>query len=69
MKMATKGAAKKAKKPERPAGIPGDVYRVQLRGNAYYVINEKTRVAMGGPFKTRDAAQRRADELERTAGR
>jgi hypothetical protein len=40
-------------------------YQVEVRGNQYYVINTKTHVTVGGPFKTRDAAQNRADQLER----
>jgi hypothetical protein len=57
------------KKGKRPAGIPGDRFRVQLKGNQYYVINQATGLTVAGPFKTRAAAQKRSDTLERTAGR
>jgi hypothetical protein len=41
-------------------------YQVEIRGNQYYVIHTtKGRALSGGPFKTREAAQRRADELEK----
>src|SRR5262249_28393704 len=50
----------------RKVGIPGETYRVELKGNAYYVANAATRVSVAGPYKTREAAQRRSDELERT---
>jgi hypothetical protein len=53
----------------RSIGIPGDVYRVQLKGNQYFVLNADSRVTVAGPYKSRDAAQRRADELERIKGR
>lgn len=40
-------------------------YQVEVRGNQYFVINTHTHITAGGPFKTRDAAQKRADQLER----
>jgi len=42
-------------------------YQVEVRGNQYFVVNTKTHVTAGGPFKTREAAQHRADQLERTS--
>jgi hypothetical protein len=63
------GKAVSRKEAGRMVGIPGDVYRVQLKGSQFYVINADNRVTVAGPYKTRAWAQRRADELERTAGR
>ena len=59
------------KKPDRiPHGIAGDRYVAELKGNAYYVIDQKTGGISGGPFRTREAAESRADALQRTiAGR
>jgi hypothetical protein len=62
-------AQKAAKSKGRTVGIPGDVFRVQLKGNQYFVINADTRMTVAGPYKSRDAAQRRSDDLERTKGR
>jgi len=68
--MAKNLAAQKATKSKgRTVGIPGDVYRVQLKGNQYFVINADTRMTVAGPFKSRERAQARSDELERTKGR
>jgi hypothetical protein len=65
--MAKNLTAKKATKTKgRTVGIPGDIYRTEIRGNQYFVVNASTRVTVAGPFRTREAAQRRADELERT---
>jgi hypothetical protein len=58
-----------AKKPERPAGVAGDRFVVQLKGNWYYIIDAKTRLIAGGPYNTRWEAQEKADALERTKGR
>jgi hypothetical protein len=41
-------------------------YQVELRGNSYWVINTRHHGVIGGPFKTRQKAQERADTLERT---
>jgi hypothetical protein len=62
--MATKKNAK-----DREVGIPGDLYRVEIKGRWYYVVNSKTRVIMAGPFDTRAQAQEVADQRERIAGR
>jgi hypothetical protein len=59
-------ARKDQKGKGRRVGIPGDVYRVEIRGNSYYVVNSQTRVTVGGPYKSRQAAQEKADALERT---
>jgi hypothetical protein len=40
-------------------------YQVEIRGNSYYVIDTTNSALVGGPFKSREAAQRRADELEK----
>ena len=57
----------------REVGIPGDKYRVELRGASYWVINADTGAIMGGPWqlragsaKPREKAQERADMLNRT---
>jgi hypothetical protein len=60
---------KTTKKPpeQRDVGIPGDKYRVELRGqHLYYVVDADTRGIMGGPYSNRDQAQRRADQLNLT---
>jgi hypothetical protein len=62
-------AKKDTKSKGRTVGIPGDVYRVQVKGNQYFVVNADTRMTVAGPYKSRDAAQQRADQLERTKGR
>jgi hypothetical protein len=45
------------------------LYQVEIRGNQYYVLNVQTRAISGGPFKTREEAQKRADELEKRSPR
>ena len=60
---------KAKKKPQRPAGIPGDKYVVQIKGRWYYVINTHTKLIAAGPYNTRPEAQEVADQRERTAGR
>jgi hypothetical protein len=67
--MMAKNLTKTTKTKGRTVGIPGDVFRVQLKGNQYFVVNADTRLTVAGPYKTRDQAQKRADELERTRGR
>jgi hypothetical protein len=62
-------AKKDTKTRGRTVGIPGDVYRTEIRGSQYFVVNATTRVTVAGPYKTREAAQKRSDELERTRGR
>jgi len=57
------------KKAGRKVGIPGDIFRVEIKGNSFYVINAATKVIMAGPYQDREAAQKRADALQRTAGR
>ena len=52
-------------------GIPGDKYRVELRGASFWVINADTGGVMGGPWRMRDGrarekAQERADMLNMT---
>jgi hypothetical protein len=42
-------------------------YQVEVRGSQYYVVNTKTHVTVGGPYKKREAAQEKADQLERTS--
>jgi hypothetical protein len=54
------------KKKRREVGIPGDRYRVELRGLSYYVIDAATGGIMGGPWGSRDPAQQRADLLNVT---
>ena len=39
-------------------------YQVEIRGNQYYVIDTANRAIVGGPFRSRNAAQERADALE-----
>jgi hypothetical protein len=41
-------------------------YQVEIKGRRYYVRVTKRGATVAGPFKGRIAAQRRADELERT---
>ena len=58
------------KPPQRtPHGIAGDRYVVELRGNAYYVLDAKTGGIVGGPYRTREAAQSRSDALQQTVTR
>jgi len=57
------------KKTGRKTGIPGDFFRVEIKGNSYYVLDARTRVIVGGPYNTREAAQERADALQRMKGR
>ena len=42
---------------------------VELRGNAYYVFDAKTGGIVGGPYRTREAAQSRSDALQQTVTR
>jgi hypothetical protein len=60
----------KPKKEQRRYGIPGDVYRVELRGQRlYFVIDARNGGIMGGPYSNRDQAQGRADQLNLTVTR
>jgi hypothetical protein len=52
-----------------PHGLAGDRYVVQLLGNSYYVIDQKTDGIVGGPYRERETAQARADSLQRTIAR
>jgi hypothetical protein len=52
-------------------GLPGDRYRVELRGASYWVIDAATGGVMGGPWavrngRARERAQERADMLNMT---
>jgi hypothetical protein len=60
-----------AKRTDRtPVGIPGDQYVVELRGtSSYYVLDARNRGIMGGPYRTREQAQSRADMLNLTRSR
>ena len=44
-------------------------YQVEQRGQQYFVVDTKTGATAGGPFKTRSAAQERADALDRRSWR
>jgi hypothetical protein len=66
MNMARQSVRSNKRDKRAPHGIPGDRYVVQLLGNAYYVIDQKTDGIMGGPYRSREAAQDRADALQRT---
>jgi hypothetical protein len=58
---------KRAEAKKTPHGIAGDRYVVELRGNAYYVVDVKSGgLFRGGPYRTREAAQSRADALQST---
>lgn len=58
------------RQPQRTShGIAGDRYVVELRGTAYYVVDARTGGFMGGPYRTREAAQSRADALQQTVVR
>jgi hypothetical protein len=55
----------------RDIGIPGDKYRVEVRGSSYWVIDASTGAVMGGPWwvrggRAREKAQQRADMLNMT---
>ena len=57
-----------------PVGIPGDRYRVEVRGASLWVIDAATGMVMGGPWRLRDGgarekAQERADMLNMVHGR
>jgi hypothetical protein len=54
--------------PRRKASARNPVlqhYQVEVRGNQYFVIDTKNVALVGGPFKSRTAAQEKADTLER----
>lgn len=55
--------AQKAKTADGPAG---DRYVVEVRANAFYVVDAKTGVIVGGPYRQRHDAQARADAWQRT---
>jgi hypothetical protein len=52
-----------------PHGPAGDRFVTELRGNAYYVFDAKTGGIVGGPYRSREAAQSRADALQTTVAR
>jgi hypothetical protein len=54
---------------ERIPGIPGDAYLVEKRGHQFFVVNARNHGVFGGPFHTREEAQRVADDLNVTLGR
>jgi hypothetical protein len=61
---------KHPKKPQQTRhGVMGDLYSVQLIGNAYYVVRTTDGALYGGPYRERDTAQNRADALQRTVTR
>jgi hypothetical protein len=47
-------------------GVAGMVYQVTQTGQQFMVKNAKTGHIVGGPCKTREAAQAIADRMERT---
>jgi hypothetical protein len=49
-----------------PKSISDQVYAVVMNGQQYFVKNQKTNYTVGGPFKSRDEAQKLADRMERT---
>jgi hypothetical protein len=62
-------ARKAAKKScHKPPAIGERTFQVVKRGNQYFVLNQHQAVA-AGPFKGREAAQKRADEMEMRAPR
>lgn len=64
MRTPVRGVAKKT-----PHGIAGDRFVTELKGNAYYVVDVKTGGIVGGPYRTREAAQSRSDALQQTVVR
>ena len=56
------------KEQKKPAGIPGDRFRVQLKGRRYYIVDSLTSMVMGGPFTDRGLAQEKSDAMERNLG-
>ena len=43
-------------------------FEIELRGHQYYVVDTKTDATVGGPFRKREKAQQKADEMERRTG-
>jgi hypothetical protein len=59
-----------AKQAQPQVGIPGDRYRVDLRGRAYWIVDSQTGGLFGGPYaigpEGRMSAQARCDQLNAT---
>ena len=64
--MVAKAHVDRGRKARRPAGPAGDRYVVEIRANAFYVVDAKTGVIVGGPYRQRHDAQARADAWQRT---
>jgi hypothetical protein len=61
--VATKRTTKKA---AVAAKVPADHFIVVVRGNQYYIVN-RTGATVGGPYRTRVAAEKAADVMEQKA--
>jgi hypothetical protein len=54
---------------ERQRGIPGDRFQVELRAShQYFVVDARSGMTYGGPFRDRETAQEKADGLNRNLG-
>lgn len=57
--------ATRREKEQRQRGLVGDRFVVELRGRQYFVIDARTGMTFGGPYRDRVTAQEKADAVNR----